>query len=50
MQQQKTNNMLMMEHSDLPVKIYFRGNYVKFNKYYFIIFQQVIDSLRSNDY
>ena len=43
-------NMLIMEHSDLTVKIHFRNNYVKFKKYYFITFQQIIDSLRSNNY
>ena len=39
-----------MEQSDLTVKIHFPGNYVKLNKYYLITFQQIIDSLRSNNY
>ena len=39
-----------MEQIDLTVKIYFLGNYVKFNKYYLITFQQIIDSLRNNNY
>ena len=48
--QQKTNNTLIVEQSDLTVKINFRGNYVKVKKYYLIIFQQIIDSLWSNNY
>ena len=39
-----------MEQSDLTVKLYFRDNYVKFNKYNVITFQQIIESLRSNNY
>ena len=39
-----------MEQSDLAVKIHFLGNYVKFNKYYLIMFQKIIDSLTSNNY
>ena len=35
---------------DSTAKIHFLGNYVKFNKYYFITFQQIIDSLRNNNY
>ena len=39
-----------MDQSDLTVKIHFLGNDVKFNKYYFITFQQIIDSLIGNNY
>ena len=39
-----------MELSDLTVKINFPGNYVKFNKYNFIVFQKIIYSLRRNNY
>ena len=34
-----------MEHNDLNVKIQFRGNYIKFKKYYFGINLQIIDLL-----
>ena len=39
-----------MEQNDLTVKLHFLVNYVKFDKYYLITFQQIIDSLRSNNY
>ena len=39
-----------MEQSDLTVKIHFLGNYVKFDKIYLITFQQIIDSIKSNNY
>ena len=39
-----------MKQSDLTVKIHFRGNYVKFNKYNLNTFQQIIESLMSNNY
>ena len=39
-----TNNTLIMEQSDLTAKIQFRGNYVNFNKYNLITFQQIVDS------